>query len=176
MASTSAPPWRSETTAAATGAVGETRHDPMAMLPFCGYNMGDYWQHWLDMGKRLTNPPAIFHVNWFRKDDDGSFLWPGFGENVRVLQWMHGRIHGTTQARETAIGYVPTPDSLNLDGLHLAPRTIEALLSVDNRAWAQEWDEQGEFFEQFGAHLPAAVAAERDALKSRLSAVPAAAS
>jgi phosphoenolpyruvate carboxykinase (GTP) len=165
---------RSETTAAATASVGETRNDPMAMLPFCGYNMGDYWQHWLDIGQRLTNPPAIFHVNWFRKGDDGSFLWPGFGENVRVLQWMHARIHQAAQANETPIGYVPTPDSLNLDGLNLAPRTIEALLSVDPRDWSREWEEQTDFFAQFGPHLPATIAAERAALKSRLSAIPAA--
>jgi phosphoenolpyruvate carboxykinase (GTP) len=158
----------SETTAAATGAVGVTRRDPMAMLPFCGYNMGDYWGHWLNMGERLTNPPAIFHVNWFRKDADGKFLWPGFGQNVRVLQWMHGRIHGTADARETPIGYVPTAGALNLAGLDLAPATVDALLHVDRGDWEREAADQGEFFSQFGDHLPAAVAEEHAALTHRL--------
>jgi phosphoenolpyruvate carboxykinase (GTP) len=159
----------SETTAAATGAVGVTRRDPMAMLPFCGYNMGDYWQHWLNMGKKLEHPPAIFHVNWFRKDADGRFLWPGFGENVRVLQWMHGRIHGTAGADTKAIGYVPTPDSLNLDGLNLSPETVQKLLYVDHQDWLHEWADQGEFFEQFGDHLPDEMRRQHDALKARLS-------
>jgi phosphoenolpyruvate carboxykinase (GTP) len=158
----------SETTAAATGAVGVVRRDPMAMLPFCGYNMGDYWQHWLDMGERLTNPPAIFHVNWFRKDAGGKFLWPGFGDNVRVLQWMHGRIHGTADARETAIGAIPTPESLNLDGLDLSRETVGQLLSIDKGDWEREWADQGDFFAQFGDHLPSAVAEQHAALKRRL--------
>ncbi|WIG61813.1 MAG: Phosphoenolpyruvate carboxykinase [GTP] [Ktedonobacterales bacterium] len=158
----------SETTAAASGAVGVTRRDPMAMLPFCGYNMGDYWQHWLDMGKRLTNPPAIFHVNWFRKDADGKFLWPGFGDNVRVLQWMHGRIHGTAGAAESAIGYIPTPDALNLDGLNLSPETVSQLLHIERGDWEHEWADQGKFFAQFGDHLPDGVAQQHTALKARL--------
>jgi len=138
------------------------------MLPFCGYNMGDYWGHWLGMGERLTNPPAIFHVNWFRKDAGGTFLWPGFGQNVRVLQWMHGRIHGTADARETPIGYVPTPGALNLAGLDLAPATVDALLHVDRGDWEREAADQGEFFSQFGDHLPAAVAEEHASLTHRL--------
>ncbi len=158
----------SETTAAATGAVGVTRRDPMAMLPFCGYNMADYWGHWLEMGQRLTNPPAIFHVNWFRKDADGKFLWPGYGENVRVLMWMLGRIRGTAGARETAIGHVPTPDSLDLAGLDLAPETVEQLLTIDRQDWEHEWADQGEFFAQFGDHLPAQVAEEHRKLKLRI--------
>jgi phosphoenolpyruvate carboxykinase (GTP) len=158
----------SETTAAATGAVGVTRRDPMAMLPFCGYNMGDYWGHWLNMGTKLTNPPAIFHVNWFRKDSDGRFIWPGFGDNVRVLQWMFDRIHGTADARTTPIGYVPTPDSLNLEGLNLAPQTVEQLLYVGKQDWEHEWADQGTFFRQFGDHLPAAISEEHRALKQRL--------
>ena len=162
----------SETTAAATGKVGVVRRDPMAMKPFCGYNMGDYWGHWLTMGGQIANPPAIFHVNWFRKDDDGHFLWPGFGQNVRVLMWMHGRIHGTAEARETAIGYVPTPDSLDLNGLDISPRTVEQLLSIDKHDWEKEWADQAPFFSQFGSHLPAAIEQEHMALKQRLDQLP----
>ncbi|HKT36969.1 MAG TPA: phosphoenolpyruvate carboxykinase (GTP) [Ktedonobacterales bacterium] len=161
----------SETTAAATGAVGVTRRDPMAMLPFCGYNMGDYFGHWLDMDKKLTNPPAIFHVNWFRKDADGKFLWPGFGQNVRVLMWMLGRIRGTAEARETAIGSIPTADSIDLDGLDLSPETVEQLFALDKHDWEHEWASQGEFFQQFGDHLPAAMTEEHNALKARISAM-----
>jgi phosphoenolpyruvate carboxykinase (GTP) len=160
----------SETTAAASGAVGVVRRDPMAMLPFCGYNMGDYWQHWLDMGQKLSNPPAIFHVNWFRKDANGAFLWPGFGDNVRVLQWMHGRIHGTAAAQETPIGYVPTSESLNLEGLDLPAGSVEQLLRIDKAEWQAEWADQGEFFAQFGDRLPAAIAAEHEGLRRRLEA------
>ncbi|MGH9563415.1 MAG: phosphoenolpyruvate carboxykinase (GTP), partial [Terracidiphilus sp.] len=115
----------SETTAAATGAVGVTRRDPMAMLPFCGYNMGDYFGHWLEMGSKLKNPPRIFHVNWFRRGADGKFLWPGYGENVRVLKWMLDRIEGRAQAAETPIGNVPTPESLTLDGLSISRDTLD---------------------------------------------------
>ncbi|HEX8997207.1 MAG TPA: phosphoenolpyruvate carboxykinase (GTP) [Ktedonobacterales bacterium] len=165
----------SETTAAATGAVGVVRRDPMAMLPFCGYNMGDYWQHWLDMGSKLTNPPQVFHVNWFRKDSQGKFLWPGFGQNVRVLMWMLERINGGGKAVETAIGYTPASDGLDLDGLNISPETIEALLKVDPADWEQEWAEQRPFFEKFGDHLPAAIEAEHRALGQRVSAALAAA-
>ncbi|HEX5441630.1 MAG TPA: phosphoenolpyruvate carboxykinase domain-containing protein, partial [Ktedonobacterales bacterium] len=159
----------SEGTAAAENKVGELRRDPFAMLPFCGYNMGDYFGHWLDMGKKLTNPPAIFHVNWFRKDTDGKFLWPGYGQNVRVLMWMLGRIRGSAEARETAIGYIPTTDAIDLDGLKLSPETVEQLFALDKHDWEHEWASQGEFFQQFGDHLPAAMAEEHDALKSRIS-------
>lgn len=160
----------SETTAAATGAVGVVRRDPMAMLPFCGYNMGDYWQHWLDMGKKLTNPPQVFHVNWFRKDSQGQFLWPGFGQNVRVLMWMLERIKGSGKAVETAIGYTPTPDALNLDGLDISRETLDALLTVDPADWEKEWAEQRPFFEKFGEHLPQAIEEEHRALGQRVSA------
>ncbi|HZC07804.1 MAG TPA: phosphoenolpyruvate carboxykinase (GTP) [Ktedonobacterales bacterium] len=159
----------SETTAAATGNVGVVRRDPMAMLPFCGYNMGDYWQHWLDMGKNLTNPPQIFHVNWFRKDDEGKFLWPGFGQNVRVLMWMLERINGGGKAVETPIGYTPTPDGLDLDGLDISQNTMKALLQIDPKQWQEEWAEQRPFFEKFGAHLPPAIEHEHRALGKRLS-------
>ena len=121
----------SETTAATTGAVGVTRRDPMAMLPFCGYNMADYFRHWLDMGMRIPHPPKIFHVNWFRKGADGKFLWPGYGENVRVLKWILERIEGKAAATETPIGIVPTPSALTLDGLDVSRATMEELLNVD---------------------------------------------
>ena len=161
----------SETTAAATGQVGVVRRDPMAMRPFCGYNMGDYFGHWLDMGEKLTNPPAIFHVNWFRKDSDGHFLWPGFGQNIRALMWMLGRVRGTADAHESAIGYIPTPDSIDLDGLDLAPGTVEQLFAIDKQDWKAEWADQGEYFQQFGDHLPVGMTQEHQALKARLDAM-----
>jgi phosphoenolpyruvate carboxykinase (GTP) len=159
----------SETTAAATGAVGVSRRDPMAMLPFCGYNMGDYFGHWLAMGAKLKNPPKIFHVNWFRKGADGKFLWPGYGENVRVLKWMLDRIEGRAAATETPIGNVPTPASLTLDGLSISRDTLNELLSVDSNDWLAEDQAVGEFFNKFGSHIPDAMAKEQKALASRLS-------
>jgi phosphoenolpyruvate carboxykinase (GTP) len=160
----------SETTAAATGQVGMTRRDPMAMLPFCGYNMADYWGHWLAMGQRVPNPPAIFHVNWFRKDDAGNFLWPGFGENVRVLRWMLDRVRGTGGARETAIGLVPTPEALDLAGLDLPERTVAELLRVEPADWRHDWQHLGRFLEQFGDRLPPAIRAQYAALGQSLGA------
>ena len=159
----------SETTAAATGAVGVTRRDPMAMLPFAGYNMGDYFGHWLEMGKKLKHPPKIFHVNWFRKGADGKFLWPGYGENVRVLKWMLDRIEGRAAATETAIGFVPTEASLTLDGLSISPDAMDELLRVDAADWAKEEQAVGEFFEKFGSRLPEAMRQEHRALAARLS-------
>ncbi|MCU0242431.1 MAG: phosphoenolpyruvate carboxykinase (GTP), partial [Vicinamibacteria bacterium] len=144
----------SETTAAAIGQVGVVRRDPMAMLPFCGYNMGDYFAHWLKVGERLTRPPAIFCANWFRTGADGKFLWPGYGENVRVLIWMIERLAGKAKARETAIGLLPDNGSLNLDGLDLAKADVDALMSIDRDAWAKETDEIGVFFDRFGDRLP----------------------
>jgi phosphoenolpyruvate carboxykinase (GTP) len=158
----------SETTAAATGKVGVMRRDPMAMRPFCGYNMADYWGHWLEMGRRIPNPPAIFHVNWFRKDDNGDFLWPGFGQNVRVLRWMLERVRGTADAVETPVGLVPTPESLDLDGLDLAPEKVAALLRIDPADWAKEWRDQGDYLAQFGDRLPAAIREQHDRLGQRL--------
>ena len=158
----------SETTAAATGAVGVTRRDPMAMLPFCGYNMADYFQHWLDMGKRVPHPPKIFHVNWFRKGDDGKFLWPGYGENVRVLKWMLDRIEGRAKATETPIGFVPAPGSLTLDGLDISAEAMAKLLHVDTGVWADEHDAIGKFFEKFGKRLPEELHQEHDKLGQRL--------
>ena len=159
----------SETTAAATGAVGVSRRDPMAMLPFCGYNMGDYFGHWLAMGAKLKNPPKIFHVNWFRKGADGKFLWPGYGENVRVLKWMLDRIEGRAAATETPIGNVPTPSSLTLDGLSISRETLGELLSVDSNDWLAEDQAVGEFFAKFGSHIPAPIAQEQKALADRLT-------
>ena len=159
----------SETTAAATGAVGVTRRDPMAMIPFCGYNMADYFGHWLKMGSRIANPPAIFHVNWFRTDDKGSFLWPGFGENIRVLRWILERVHGQGKGVEAPIGFIPTADALELDGLRLPRGTMEELLSIDPDAWSGELKEQGLFFQQFGDRLPAAIWQEHKSLSQRLS-------
>ncbi|HEX9069270.1 MAG TPA: phosphoenolpyruvate carboxykinase (GTP), partial [Ktedonobacterales bacterium] len=159
----------SEMTAAAEGGKGQTRRDPMAMLPFCGYNMGDYWGHWLDMGKKLTKPPVVFHVNWFRKDASGKFLWPGFGENVRVLMWMAERIAGQGKATETPIGYVPSEDALYLDGLDIPEETMRQLLTVNPEEWEAEASDIGEFFATFGSHLPAAIAAQHEALRARLA-------
>jgi phosphoenolpyruvate carboxykinase (GTP) len=163
----------SETTAAATGAVGVTRRDPMAMLPFCGYNMADYFGHWLEMGRNVPHPPKVFHVNWFRKGDDGNFLWPGYGENVRVLKWMLERIEGTAAATETPIGNVPTPGALTLDGLNVTRKTMEELLSVDPAAWTNEHADVGKFFQEFGTRLPAEIRDEHRALGERLQRVPA---
>ena len=159
----------SETTAAATGTVGVSRRDPMAMLPFCGYNMGDYFGHWLAMGAKLKNPPRIFHVNWFRKGGDGKFLWPGYGENVRVLKWMLDRIEGRAAATETPIGNVPTPGSLTLDGLSVSRDTLNDLLSVDSGDWLAESQAVGEFLAKFGSHIPPAIAQEQKALADRLT-------
>ena len=162
----------SETTAATTGAVGVTRRDPMAMLPFCGYNMADYFGHWLEMGRNIPHPPKIFHVNWFRKGDDGKFLWPGYGENVRVLKWMLERIEGHAAATETPIGIVPTPDALTLDGLSVTRKTMEELLSVDPAAWTKEHADVGTFFQGFGERLPAELRDEHRRLGERLRRVP----
>jgi phosphoenolpyruvate carboxykinase (GTP) len=159
----------SETTAAATGAVGVVRRDPMAMLPFCGYHMGDYFGHWLAMGRRLSNPPRIFHVNWFRVGDDGQFLWPGFGQNVRVLKWILQRVTSTADAREEAIGHVPTRSSLDLEGLELSDAALDQLLSVDRVTWQSEVSDHGVFLSQFGDRLPAEIWQQRQSLAKRLA-------
>ena len=161
----------SETTAAATGKVGVTRRDPMAMLPFCGYNMADYFGHWLEMGPKLKKPPKIFHVNWFRRDADNKFLWPGYGENVRVLKWMLDRIEGRAGATETPIGCVPTPSSLTLDGLSISRGTLDELLAVNPSDWTDEERSVDEFFAKFGDSLPEPVRKEQKALAERLLAV-----
>ena len=158
----------SETTAAAIGAVGVVRRDPMAMIPFCGYNMGDYFAHWLAMGKGLKNAPKIFHVNWFRKNGQGKFIWPGFGENIRVLRWILDRCEGRGAVNETAIGYIPKASELDFSGLQLAQNDIEALLSVDNQEWFEELQGIDEFFEKIGARLPKELGDEKEALRARL--------
>jgi phosphoenolpyruvate carboxykinase (GTP) len=159
----------SETTAAATGAVGVLRRDPMAMLPFCGYNMADYFRHWLAMGRKLKLPPPIFHVNWFRTDRDGNYLWPGFGENLRVLHWIIARSRNEGEATETPIGSVPTPSAISQDGLDLPSGAICELLHIDRTAWANEVTEQQTFFDQFGDRLPQELQVERTELAARLS-------
>jgi phosphoenolpyruvate carboxykinase (GTP) len=158
----------SETTAAATGDVGISRRDPMAMLPFCGYNMADYFGHWLDMGKKIPHPPKIFHVNWFRRGSDGQFLWPGYGENVRVLKWILERVEGHGSAHETPIGYVPGPEGLTLDGLEISPEALHELLHVNPDSWQTEMDDNCQFFERFGDRLPREMHEEHERLSRRL--------
>ena len=160
----------SETTAATTGAVGVVRRDPMAMLPFCGYNMADYWGHWLAMEKRVAKPPRIFRVNWFRRDEKGRFLWPGFGENLRVLKWVIERCKGGGEAEETPIGYVPTRSAIDRKGLNVSADALKELLRVDREGWRANLRSQAEFFEKFGDRLPAGIREEYEALARRLKA------
>ena len=145
----------SETTAAATGATGVLRHDPMAMKPFCGYDMGDYFAHWIEMGKKASNPPKIFNVNWFRQDENGEFMWPGFGDNMRVLDWILKRCENAVDARETAIGYVPYAEDIDLEDIDCTKETLEKILYVDKARWSAEADEIASFYKQFGDKLPA---------------------
>jgi phosphoenolpyruvate carboxykinase (GTP) len=158
----------SETTAAQSGAVGVVRRDPMAMLPFCGYNMAAYFGHWLRMGDVIPKPPRIFHVNWFRQDEQGRFIWPGFGENLRVLRWILQRCQGGGTATETPIGMLPTVDAIDRAGVEVSDATMRELLSVSRDDWRQEVASIGEFFAKFGADLPAEMAKQRDALAKRV--------
>jgi len=159
----------SEKTAAAVGTVGALRHDPMAMLPFCGYHMGDYWQHWLDVGARGgAKMPAVFYVNLFRKDANGKYLWPGFGENIRLLQWIVRRAHGEAGGVETPLGIHPGRNDLDLEGLDLREDTWRELFAVDVEEWQAEVDERAEYFSQFGDKLPAGIREENEALRRRL--------
>jgi phosphoenolpyruvate carboxykinase (GTP) len=159
----------SEKTAAAEGTVGELRRDPFAMLPFCGYNMADYWAHWLNVGKQLgVNAPAVFQVNWFRKGDDGSFLWPGFGENSRVLEWIVRRVEKRAGAVDSPIGLLPSADDLNLEGLDLTTDAVDQLFHVDPESWLAECDLTEEFFSRFGSRVPAALNAELASLRYQL--------
>jgi phosphoenolpyruvate carboxykinase (GTP) len=157
-----------ETTAAAEGAIGLLREDPMAMRPFCGYNMGDYFQHWLDFSRKSKHLPKIFQVNWFRKGKDGRFLWPGYGENVRVLKWIVGRVNGEAEGVETPIGYVPAPGSLDLEGVGLRENAAEELLYVDREGWLKEARDSEEFFKTFGERFPKALWQEHSNLIARL--------
>jgi len=161
----------SETTAAATGDVGITRRDPMAMLPFCGYNMANYFAHWLEMGKRIPKPPKIFHVNWFRKGADGKFLWPGYGENVRVLKWILERVEGRGAAQETPIGYVPAKNGLTLDGLKVSDEALNELLRVNPEDWEAEMEDSRQFLSKFGARLPRQINEEHERLARRFQRV-----
>lgn len=162
----------SETTAAAAGAVGVVRRDPMAMLPFCGYNMGDYWKHWIEIGATLDadKAPKIFNVNWFRKDDEGNFMWPGFGDNLRVLEWIIKRCEGEVDAQETAIGYLPYAKDINIEGLEdeVSLASLESILDVDKDLWANEAEGIAEFYAKFGDKLPKELAEELETLKANL--------
>ena len=159
----------SETTAAATGAVGVVRRDPMAMLPFCGYHMGDYWKHWLEMGEKLGDKaPKIFNVNWFRTDDEGHFIWPGFGDNLRVLMWILDRCEGKADAVETPIGFEPKAEDINIEGLDIDVETIRGLLNVDKDLWREEAKGIHEFYAKFGDKLPQALKDELASLEANL--------
>ena len=160
----------SETTAAAAGAVGVVRRDPMAMRPFTGYDMGDYFAHWLAMGKKIPNPPMIFHVNWFRTDDEGHFIWPGFGDNMRVLLWILARCEGKVDAVETPIGYVPNYKDINIEGLDITEDTMKELLSVDTASWLEDIENIKEFYAMIGDRVPAELKEELAALEARLKA------
>jgi phosphoenolpyruvate carboxykinase (GTP) len=159
----------SETTAAAVGQVGVTRRDPMAMQPFCGYNFGDYWQHWLNIGAKLARAPRIYHVNWFRRDAQGKFLWPGYGENLRVLAWMLERCAGKVGATESAVGWLPRPADLDTRGLNVGADALAALLTVDAALWRKELAEMREYLGRYGSRLPAALLAELESTKQRLA-------
>jgi len=157
----------SETTAAATGDVGVTRRDPMAMLPFCGYNMADYFAYWLQRGKKIPKPPKIFHVNWFRKGADGKFLWPGYGENVRVLKWILERVEGRGAAQATPIGYVPAKNGMTLDGMKISDEALSELLSVNTADWENELEDSKQFLMKFGARLPQEIREEHAKVSKR---------
>jgi phosphoenolpyruvate carboxykinase (GTP) len=159
----------SETTAAATGAVGQVRRDPMAMLPFCGYNIGDYFRHWIDIGKRLTNPPLIFDVNWFRKGADSKFLWPGFGDNMRVLKWIIDRCEGSGGAVKSPIGWLPGIHDIDLAELEIDHKCVAELLGVDHGEWEKELAEHKKFFDSLGGVVPGELLRQREALASRFA-------
>ncbi|MGZ5970990.1 MAG: phosphoenolpyruvate carboxykinase (GTP), partial [Polyangiales bacterium] len=158
----------SETTAAATGKVGVVRRDPMAMLPFCGYNMGDYFQHWLRMQGKIANPPKIFMVNWFRQDKNGRFVWPGFGENMRVLKWIVDRARGVRGGQETVVGWVPRPGDLDLSGLDISDEALQAATEINVEEWTRECEDQKEFFDKIGDRMPKVLSLYREVLLERL--------
>jgi phosphoenolpyruvate carboxykinase (GTP) len=159
----------SETTAAMVGQQGVVRRDPMAMLPFCGYNFADYWQHWLNIGAKLARPPRIYHVNWFRRDAQNKFLWPGYGENLRVLEWMLDRCAGNAGATETPIGRLPRPEDIDTKGLNVGADALQALLSVDPNSWKKEAADMRAYFEQYGARMPRELLEELKGLESRVA-------
>ena len=158
----------SETTAANIDTVGVVRRDPMAMKPFCGYNFADYWSHWLSFSNASDKLPKIFHVNWFRKDQNGKFMWPGFGENMRVLDWIIKRCEGEVDVVETPIGHMPGPSDLNLDGIDVPMATMEALLDVDCEAWKAELADIGEYLDSYAERTPAALKAEQQKVADAL--------
>jgi phosphoenolpyruvate carboxykinase (GTP) len=159
----------SETTAAAVGQVGIVRRDPMAMLPFCGYNVGEYFQHWLNMQTRIKNPPKIFMVNWFRQNKEGRFVWPGFGDNMRVLKWIIDRVEGKAAAQETLVGYVPRDGDLDTQSLDATPADLAVAMKVDLGEWKQELEGQAEWFDKVGPTLPKALKLQREILLDRVS-------
>ena len=158
----------SETTAAATGKVGVVRRDPMAMLPFCGYNMGDYFAHWLEMQALIDYPPKVFLVNWFRKDSEGKFLWPGFGENMRVLKWIVDRARLRVGGQETPFGWVPKAGDLDLSGLDISPDRVDMATAIDLDEWRVELESQGELFDKIGDHMPKPLKLQREMLMARI--------
>jgi phosphoenolpyruvate carboxykinase (GTP) len=158
----------SETTAAASGKTGVLRRDPMAMLAFCGYNMGDYFQHWLDVGKTLAKPPRVFRVNWFRTDSRGKLIWPGFRENLRVVKWIFERVDGTGKGTETPIGIVPTPDAIDQNGLTITKEAMETLVAVEPGDWAEASAGQATFFKSLGPRVPQEMYEEQKRLAEAL--------
>ncbi|MEN1727514.1 MAG: phosphoenolpyruvate carboxykinase (GTP) [Pseudomonadota bacterium] len=159
----------SETTAAAAGQVGVIRRDPMAMKPFCGYHFGDYWEHWLEVGSKLSNPPSIFQVNWFRRDDDGNFIWPGFGENLRVLEWILNRTSGNAEAVKTPVGLLPAPGGINTDGLDEQP-DLDTLLAIDPQQWREEMASIDGFLDDYAPRVPQALRDELERVRTALAA------
>ena len=158
----------SETTAAAAHQLGVLRRDPMAMLPFCGYNMGDYFAHWLNVGKKLKNPPKIFSVNWFRTDETSKFMWPGFGDNIRVIKWIIDRVQGKVVAKETALGLLPDLKDLDLSGLNIPRETVDKLFSIDPPEWTGELQDIEKYLSQFGSRTPEAIWEEYRSLAEKL--------
>jgi phosphoenolpyruvate carboxykinase (GTP) len=159
----------SETTAAASGKVGVVRRDPMAMLPFCGYNMGDYFRHWLEMGEKMSHPPKIFHVNWFRTNEKGEFIWPGFGDNFRVIEWMLKRCENKADANVSPIGYMPKPEDINLEGLDISMDTLKSLLTIDKEAWLEDVKSIEEFYAKIGDTIPQELYEELKTLTDNLN-------